>query len=112
GRPRSFAIHASATPLQGPSLESRTSGKVGGYQRTTVRLPLQPALYGYHGLTIELMDASATVLLRRKTSFAWLPEDTRAHREQSPFGTWEWNGTHVTSTDSDRIGSLYKKLGF
>ena len=40
-----------------------------------------------------------------------LPPDTRKHRDQSPFGTYDYGGAHYCCSDYDKIGPLYVKLG-
>lgn len=67
---------------------------------------------GFNDLEVTLKLSDDQPALIRRTSFALLRPDDRKHRDDSPFGTWEWKGLHVTSTDSDAIGSLFKKLGF
>jgi hypothetical protein len=65
---------------------------------------------GYHELSIRLLQGR-TELLRRDTTFAVLPKDTRKHRETSPFGTWDFSGTHFTPDRADVVGPLYVKAG-
>jgi hypothetical protein len=81
--------------------------------------PLQRAVYdihlpvkrrGYHELTIKLMSGRQE-LLRRETTFALLPRDTRRYRNESPFGTWDFSGGHFTPNDPDVVGPLYVKAG-
>ena len=65
---------------------------------------------GYHTLAIRVMSGR-TELLRRETTFALLPKDTRKHRDQSPFGTWDFCGGHFTPSDPHLTGPLYVKAG-
>src|SRR5690606_33986809 len=65
---------------------------------------------GYYALTVTVQDGDK-VLLERKTTFAVLPEDMRRHRATSPFGTWDFGGTHHTPNDPDMVGPLYMKAG-
>jgi len=65
---------------------------------------------GWHALTIRLMQGRAE-LLRRETHFALLPKDTRKHRDESPFGTWDFSGGHYTPDDARQVGPLYVKAG-
>ena len=66
---------------------------------------------GYHDLVVSLAGADKKPLLHRRTSFALLPPDTRKHRDQSPFGTYSFGGSHYTGHDPDQMGPLYVKLG-
>lgn len=65
---------------------------------------------GYHELVLRLMSGR-TVLAARHTTFALLPPDTRKHRDESPFGTWDFCGGHFTVSDPDLTGPLYVKAG-
>ena len=65
---------------------------------------------GYHRLAIRVMQGSAE-LLRRETTFAVLPPDTRQHRDASPFGTWDFSGGHYTPDEAAEVGPLYVKAG-
>jgi len=65
---------------------------------------------GYHELSIRVMQGR-TELLRRQTTFALLPADTRKHRDESPFGTWDFSGGHYTPNDAREVGPLYVKAG-
>ena len=65
---------------------------------------------GWHDLSIRVMQGR-TELLRRETTFALLPKDTRKHRDESPFGTWDFSGGHFTPNDADEVGPLYVKAG-
>ena len=65
---------------------------------------------GWHSLTIRVMQGR-TELLRRETTFALLPADTRKHRDESPFGTWDFSGGHYTPNEAGDVGPLYVKAG-
>ena len=40
-----------------------------------------------------------------------LPPDSRKHRDQSPFGTYDFGGGHFTPYKADQCGSLFVKAG-
>lgn len=65
---------------------------------------------GWHSLTIRLKNGRSE-LLRRETTFAVLPPDSRKHRDESPFGTWDFGGAHFTESRADVVGPLYVKAG-
>lgn len=65
---------------------------------------------GYHELVVRVMQGRQE-LLRRETTFALLPRDTRRYRNESPFGTWDFSGGHYTPNDPDLVGPLYVKAG-
>lgn len=75
----------------------------------TVDLPLMVPARGYHRLEVAL-ELDGEVILRRETTFALLPPDTRRHRDESPFGVRE-NFAHFTVIDEHTRGTLMKKAG-
>lgn len=82
-------------------------GERGGSVHT---IALDVPKLGYHSLVIRVMSGRAE-LLRRETTFALLPPNTRQHRDSSPFGTWDFSGGHFTPNDPDVVGPLYVKAG-
>jgi hypothetical protein len=77
------------------------------FQRT-IKLPVSRR--GYYALTIAVESGGKTVL-EKQTTFALLPKNTRTHRAQSPFGTWDFGGTHYTPSEAELVGPLYEKAG-
>jgi hypothetical protein len=65
---------------------------------------------GYHELAVRVVSGRSE-LVRRETTFALLPADTRRFRAESPFGTWDFSGGHYTPNDPDIVGPLYVKAG-
>ncbi len=112
GQRMRFVLVGKATHLDGNTAGVRLPGSVGAHETTTVRLPIRGVRRGYNDFELKLLDGSGHLLLRRFTSFASLPPDRRRYRNRSPFGTWDWGGAHVTSNDSELVGTLFKKLGF
>lgn len=51
---------------------------------------------GKYDLTFQLRDLRGTALVRRQTTLAVLPPDTRKAERDSPFGLWSWGGAHLT----------------
>jgi hypothetical protein len=76
--------------------------------RRTLKLPVKKR--GYYVLNLSV-ESDGKILLEKQTTFALLPEDTRRHRDSSPFGTWDFGGTHYTPADADIVGPLYVKAG-
>src|SRR5262249_19156902 len=66
---------------------------------------------GYHAIAIALCDGAGKVLLRRDTSCAVLPPDTRKHRDTSPFGVWDFSGANATTNNPEQSGPLHAKMG-
>lgn len=107
---QSVEIRAGATHLDGTRTKADTRGKVEPGKSRELKLAIPVSKRGYHDIEIALI-ANGKPLFSRHTSFAVLPPDTRAHRDQSPFGTWDFSGGHYTCNDPDIVGSLYKKAG-
>lgn len=74
------------------------------------KLEVPVAGRGHYDLKINLLQGD-TLVTSRATSFALLAPDTRKHRDESPFGTWDFGGVHFTPNDPDLLGPLYVKAG-
>ena len=109
---QSFTLQTQSTHLYGGIGRTEKAGMVAAGQTIDVVLPVETVKRGYHELVIALLDGKGNILIKRQTSFALLMPDTRKYRDQSPFGTWSFGGTHFTSKDTAEIGSLFRKLGF
>lgn len=106
-----LSLEATATDFYGNTTEAEAAElefPKNGELTREVRLPVKKR--GWHELTIRLMQGRAE-LLRREMTFALLPADTRRHRDESPFGTWDFGGTHYTPNDARDVGPLYVKAG-
>jgi hypothetical protein len=106
-----LTLEATATAFDGETVTATTEEfemVVGVQVRKDITLPVKRR--GYHEVRIRLMN-SRTEVLRRETTFAMLPPDTRKHRDESPFGTWDFGGAHFTPSDPDVVGPLYVKAG-
>lgn len=110
-QPQSFHLQAVAAHRDQRPQTFTAEGRVEPGQSTEVALPLAVSRRGYYDLAITLADGSRRKLLTRHTSFAVLPPETRQHRSESPFGTWDFCGGHFTCSDADRVGPLYVKMG-
>ena len=106
-----YSLTLRATHLDGTKVDAAKSGQVEAGKTAEVSFPLPVSKRGYYGLAVTLEDGKKRTLLRRETSFALLPPDTRTRREESPFGTYDYGGSHYTCRDPDRVGPLYVKLG-
>jgi hypothetical protein len=106
-----LSIEASATDFYGNTSRLSTGEfefPKHGELAKDISVPVK--MRGWHELTIRVMQGR-TELLRRVTTFALLPGDTRKHRDVSPFGTWDFSGGHYTPNDADAVGPLYVKAG-
>lgn len=114
-RLKNLTIRARATDYYGhtqefPALEltgDNPPARQAAFQRT-LQLPVRKR--GYYVLELSL-ENDGKILLQKQTTFALLPADTRRHRSSSPFGTWDFGGTHYTPADPTITGPLYVKAG-
>ena len=111
-REQPFTLSAVATHLNGTAAHAKAAGKVAAGATENVSMEIAVPQRGYYDLAVTLSDGQDRSLVTRKTSLALLPPDTRKHRSNSPFGTWQFGGGHFASSDPDRIGPLYVKAGF
>jgi hypothetical protein len=106
-----YRLMLTASHRNGMVTKVEHNGRVAARQTAGVELVVPAGKRGYHDLAVTLQDGAGRVLLERRTSFALLPPDTRKHRDQSPFGTWDFCGGHYTSDNPAQTGPLYVKLG-
>ncbi|MBL9133188.1 MAG: hypothetical protein JNG86_18405, partial [Verrucomicrobiaceae bacterium] len=106
-----LTLGATATHFDGETT-SVTSEEFDSVLGGTVKkdLTVPTKRLGWHSLVIRLKNGRSEVL-RRETTFAVLPPDTRKHRDESPFGTWDFGGAHFTENRADVVGPLYVKAG-
>ncbi len=81
------------------------------YSHVTHLIEIPVRKRGWYSLVVRVKKGGRVEYLRRETSFALLPKDTRRYRDDSPFGTWDFCGAHFTSSDPDEVGPLYVKAG-
>lgn len=111
GQRGAVAIEATATDYYGQTTVVRTddlTSKPGQHLTHEIVLPVKRR--GDHELAVRVLRGRSE-LLRRDTTFAVLPPDTRRHRDSSPLGTWGFSGAHYTPNDPDQVGPLYVKAG-
>ena len=106
-----YNLTLQATHFDGSATQTQRTGKVNANMTTELSIAVPTNQRGYHDLVVALAGADKKTLLRRQTSFALLPPDTRKHRDKSPFGTYNFGGAHYTNPDNDAMGPLYVKLG-
>lgn len=110
---RAGKVIARATSRDGDVISREAAYKLAAAGKATVHLDLPVKARGYYDVTVTLHDNAGRGMLERQTSMALLPPlASRHHRDQSPFGCWDFGGQHHTSADPDEVGPLYEKLGF
>lgn len=89
--------------------------RTGGWQygnpitRLTVRVPVPKR--GAYRLELKVLARGTDLVSERQTTFALLAPDTRKHRATSPFGCWDFGGSHGSADDPDLRGTLLVKAG-
>jgi hypothetical protein len=112
-RETSVQIVAEATDFYGQTTTVKSPEIKLQYDRSvTHQIEIPVPKRGWHSLVVRVTKGGRIEYLRRETSFALLPKDTRQYRAESPFGTWDFCGGHFTSSDPDAVGPLYVKAGF
>ena len=106
-----YELSLSAVHLDGTRAEVKRKGLMEADKQSELSVPLPVPKRGYYDLAVALGDGKGRTLLRRHTSFALLPPDTRRHRDRSPFGTYDFGRAHYMCPDYDRVGPLFVKLG-
>jgi len=80
-------------------------------EESHITLPLTTTELGWYRLNVSLRDEAGREILTHPASFARLGKDERKAKEDSPYGTWVWNGTHGTIKDPAIEGPLLFKAG-
>ncbi len=110
-RKGNYVLETVSTDYYGQTTTTRSDElPLAANQKTSATIAVNVPKLGYHALTIRVMSGRAEVL-RRETTFAVLPPDKRKHRDDSPFGTWDFCGGHFTPNDPHLTGPLYVKAG-
>ncbi len=105
-------IVAEATDYYGETITVRSPEVILAYRKPmALDLKIPGTKRGWHKLVVRAIRNERSEYLRRETSFALLPGNTRRYRDKSPFGTWDFCGGHFTSPDPDAVGPLYVKAG-
>jgi hypothetical protein len=99
-----------ARPWTGKALAGEATITLGPRDRATVPIRMDCPSWGHYDFQLYLR-CGADAEQRRTSSFALLPEDTRQHRECSPFGTWTFCGGHATCDDPEVLGELLHRAG-
>jgi hypothetical protein len=106
-----YKLTLEATHLDGSITREGRAGRVDADATANLSVAVPTSNRGYHDLVVTLECAGKQAVLRRHTSFALLPPDTRKHRDNSPFGTYSFGGSHYSGRDQDQMGPLYVKMG-
>ncbi len=97
--------------------EKKVSGGTKDFDLRTVgaeqRIPisLKAPQLGWYRLLISVQDHTGNVLYTHPASFALLGKDQRKAKYESPFGTWWFDGAHITPSDVEFAGPVMFKAG-
>jgi hypothetical protein len=90
--------------------------RTGGWQyggpihRLTVRVPVPKR--GHYRLKVNVLARGTDLVSTRDTTFVLLAPNTRKHRDESPFGCWDFGGGHASGcSDVEARGALLVKAG-
>ena len=105
--PQSGEIEAKVTDSYGKSKTHKAAYSLPPGQSAVVTMSLPADVLGLHDLDVRLLGQGG---IRRQTTFALLPLDTRQADRDSPFGMWVFVKSHF-GADADGAGSLMSKIG-
>ncbi|MCM8768318.1 MAG: hypothetical protein NC911_01330 [Candidatus Omnitrophica bacterium] len=110
--PGKYTLIWTITDVKGKQLQRRekTLSLVSGQEESYV-IPLNMAELGYYGLKFEFLAEGKKEILSHKGSFALLGADTRQAGYESPYGSWWFDGPHLSIRQPEIAGSLYLKAG-
>lgn len=77
----------------------------------SIEIPLDQPQPGWYELLIHARDDQGRTLLTHPARFALLGQDTRKAGYESPFGTWWFDGAHLTPSSLDFAGPIMFKAG-
>jgi len=80
-------------------------------QEESYVIPLNMPEMSWYGLKFEFLAEGKKEILSHKASFALLGQDTRQAGYDSPYGTWWFDGPHLTPQQAEIVGPLYLKAG-
>jgi len=80
--------------------------------RTTTEYPLTEFGPGWYNAQFTFCDDRGKTMWQQPVTFALLPPDTRKAGNESPFGTWWFEGAHYTEPHTDRVLPIVQKMGF
>lgn len=103
-------LEAIATDLHGASFTWSVPVTTPLVPAVRVTLPVPVPDRGWYALQVRF-KRDEQILLTRHTHFALLAPDTRRHRDQAPWGAWDFCGAHYTPADPDLTGPLFVKAG-
>ncbi len=121
-QPEPVAYRISLTNITPEPREAIVVLEAGGASQT-LKIPLPPGASveeevalglekpGYHPISVALSEQKAGPLFTHRSTLGLLPPDTRKHRAQAPWGTWDFGGAHFTPTHMDEVGPVMQKLG-
>jgi len=107
---RSGRIEARVTDFYGKSKVHTLAYSLPPGAEAALAMRLPADVLGLHDLDVRLLGPQGEPLVRRRTTMALLPPDTRQAARDSPFGIWVFIGGHF-GAGPDAAGSLIRKMG-
>jgi len=103
-------VEAVATDLDGNVTTVSVAVDTKMIPEARMTLPVPVDRRGWYALQVRF-KRNDDVVLTRETHFALLAPDTRKHRDEAPWGAWDFCGAHYTPGDPDVSGPLFVKAG-
>jgi hypothetical protein len=92
--PQSGRIEVATVDYYGATNHIQSAYTVPAASVVTNTIELPDAVRGLHYLDARMLDATGSPLVRRQTTYAILPPDTREADHDSPFGMWSFGDGH------------------
>jgi len=94
----------------GKKLKSTVRVRLAPWETRTKTFDLPQRMYGRFGLTVTVSQEDGSRPLKRSTTFALLPRDTRKATSDSPFGIWCFFENHH-GVPPETAAPLFRKAG-
>jgi len=109
-REQSGRIEIRITDFYGNARVHSLSYSVARHEATDRTWDVPVEVLGLHDVDVRLLDSGDRLLVRRQTTLAVLPPDTRQADRDSPFGIWVFMDGHF-GAGAEAAGSLISKIG-
>ncbi|MCX7705747.1 MAG: hypothetical protein N2115_05765, partial [bacterium] len=109
-KPQKGTIDVKITDFYGKKKDYSVVYDLSPGQKKEKKLQIKTDVRGLHYIEATLKDKTGTSLIKRQTTFAVLPPDTRKADRDSPFGMWVFTTGHF-GAGAEAAGSLMKKIG-
>jgi len=112
-KPGKYAVNWIVRDIDGKIIDDTTDKvefKAAG-EAKDVKKSFKQKENGHYTTEVRLLDDKDNALVTFNGSFSRIAADTRKAGYDSPYGTWNWAGTHGTPRDPKVYGEMMKRMG-